>query len=266
MKIRSVCIGVQLTPLDLVGTKGDEPIRRKLAAVADHLGAVSRCVREATGHEVQTCRVSTNSFEEWLLPVLEGPDSLPLKEVVAVINSALTESGIDMCSMGYCESGPAIEIAPTLLAMCGLLSCSVLFRRGNDLDTCPDYGKCLQTAKASLELAAHCGDLGNFRFCASFNCPGGIPFFPAAYCSSGSAGSSGKPVLTLGLENGDLLFLAFHGAGLPSAGSQGVDNTHSRAAAQLSDVLRQICVPIQRAARRVCEERGIEYGGMLFCL
>ena len=40
---------------------------------------------------------------------------------------------------------------------------------------CPDYNKCLEAAVASIETFRRLGNLGNFRFCASFNCSPGQP-------------------------------------------------------------------------------------------
>lgn len=116
-----------------------------------------------------------------------------------------------------------------------------------------DYPKCLSAANACLQLAERCGDLANFRLCASFNCSPGIPFFPAAYHASDQL-----PTLTLGLESGDLLFLAFHGAGSAAEGS-----------ANLFDLLRQVGGQLQTLMESpaVCGQHGpegalVRYGGL----
>lgn len=258
MKIRTVCIGLLLEPVDFVGLEKTQGVHQKLLRAKDDLTEIAKGLQLATGHEVQTQRICTNSFEQWLIPLLDSPYNMSLEKILTALQSALIDSGIAMCSIGSCETLRAIGLLPTILHTCTLLSSSVLFRKTSVEDVCPDYAKCLQTAQACLQLANDCGDLGNFRFCASFNCSSGIPFFPAAYHSPTE---SGKPLLTIGLENGDLLFLAFHGAGLPSDDVSDSGNTHSRGAAQLTDIMRQICLPIQRVAMAMCAERGLAYGG-----
>ena len=48
------------------------------------------------------------------------------------------------------------------------------------------------------------GGAGNFRFCASFRCPPGVPFFPSAYAASNSENFS----FALGFECGDVFLTA----------------------------------------------------------
>jgi len=79
------------------------------------------------------------------------------------------------------------------------------------------------THPASHLKARECGDSGNFRFCASFDQTDGTPFFPASYfaskvSTSDNNSTSVDPALdrrgggmSVGLENGDLLFLAAAG-------------------------------------------------------
>ena len=116
---------------------------------------------------------------------------------------------------------------------------NLIFFSCHKIATIPDYNHCKEAAKACLQLSDTCGDLGNFRLCASFNCPPNIPFFPAAYheertssidkssIEGGEHTDKGdvKPqvTLTVGLESGDLLFLAFHGVTGPSEDSS---NSH----------------------------------------
>jgi hypothetical protein len=79
MKIRTVALGVILEPTDFIaGIDGITPIFAKLVLLKDHLDEISKHLQDSTGHEVQTCRVCTNSFEEWMTPLLAAPDSLTL--------------------------------------------------------------------------------------------------------------------------------------------------------------------------------------------
>lgn len=79
----------------------------------------------------------------------------------------------------------------------------------------------------------------------SFNCPPNIPFFPASYQATGR-----KPTLTVALENGDLLFLAFHGV-----------TSHQQATSNLAEVMAQALIPIEKIITEGLEA-GLEYGGI----
>jgi len=79
----------------------------------------------------------------------------------------------------------------------------------------------IPTQPASHLKARECGDSGNFRFCASFDQTDGTPFFPASYFASKVRTSDNNSAtvgpalegggMSVGLENGDLLFLAAAG-------------------------------------------------------
>jgi len=100
-----------------------------------------------------------------------------------------------------------------------------------------------------LKILKTCGNLGNFRYCVAFNCPANIPFFPASYHAPSSSSPSTTTTtavempITIGLENGDLLFLSFYGA---DSIDEGRDN--------LTNTMRQILTPIQTHAIEACQE------------
>ena len=184
---------------------------------------------------------------------------------MSIIQRSLEAAGIHFCSIGYCDTLFSIELVPKILSLCNIVSCSVSFRKSNASDVCPAYDKCLAAAKSCLQLAKECGDLANFRFCSSFNCYDAIPFFPVAFHASNMDDSSESlresGAISIGLENGDLLFLAFHGAGDETPGFSPNATVHSRGKEQLTDIMRQICYPIQCAAECICAERGLSYKG-----
>ena len=103
-----------------------------------------------------------------------------------------------------------------------------------------------------LKILKTCGNLGNFRYCVAFNCPANIPFFPASYhapssstatATSTSTSTAVEMPITIGLENGDLLFLSFFGA---DSIDEGRDN--------LTNTMRQILTPIQTHAIEAGQE------------
>lgn len=257
MKIRSVALGVVLTSQDFVDVAEQSPLQVKLAAVGDHLRAIQEKLTTETGYEVQTLRIYCNSFEEWLLPLFVAPFNMTLESIVLKLTKTLESIDIQLCSIGNCQSNEAIALVPKILSLSARLSCSVLFRRDEPDSVCPDYAKLLLAAKTCLDVAAQLGDLGNFRFCTSFHCPDGIPFFPAAYRKAHFDESDRKHILTIGLESGDSVHQAFYG--VPE--SCHTNAPHKQAREALRDILRRVCLSIQRSALGVCEERGILYGG-----
>lgn len=112
----------------------------------------------------------------------------------------------------------------------------------------PDWHICKAAAAACLSLVDKCGPLGNFRFCVSFNCNAGIPFFPAAY----HGGSEFEPnIVTIGLECADLLFMGFFG-------TDSMDEAHEN----LATTFTQALSPIQDIIRDACSELGLTYAGI----
>ena len=88
--------------------------------------------------------------------------------------------------------------------------------------------------------------LAGFNFCVTFNCPKNIPFFPAS-----THVSSHDNLLTVGLENADLLFIACHAVRDPVAAR---DN--------LVSVLYQALKPLDSLISDACTATGINYGGI----
>ena len=257
MKIRSVALGVVLSAQDFVEVAGQSPLLQKFHAVGEHLASVGSKLFENTGFEVQTLRIYCNTFEEWLLPLLLSPYNMTLEEIIKKLDDALASVDIGLCSIGNCQSDEAIALVPKLLALSSRISCSAVFHRNESDSISVDHAKCIRVAKTCLAVAKDCGDLGNFRFCASFQCPDGIPFFPAAYRKAHHTDSDRQPLLTIGLESGDAVYQAFYG--IPE--TCGANSPHKQARENLRDIMLKACLSIQRSALAVCEERGILYGG-----
>eukprot|EP01036_Dinobryon_divergens_P032423 gene32423-42007_t len=205
-------------------------VKEKLSSAASKLSIA--------GYEVQTTRIAVNSFEEWLLPATKN-GNVTVESVMELLISVLESLDINFFNIGPCMNVENASIVVKILSMSNKLSSSILFRMDPTTVAVPDYNKCKEAAKVCLQLSNNCGDLGNFRFCASFNCPPNIPFFPAAYHEElihttgggeliskdeGRSAANGKRAaephvtLTVGLESGDLLFLAFHGVSGVAAG------------------------------------------------
>eukprot|EP01035_Chromulina_nebulosa_P019884 gene19884-25839_t len=217
MKIRALTIGITITPDDFSDNNNSLYNKiKKSKAFLDYLEE-NYIIR---GYEVQTKRISLNSIEEWLNDLDISNISEILNRFI-IIDNILKEFCVSFCSLGGCSDRSYYTI---------LLQ---------------DYDLCLEASQISIDLFKSCGNLGNFRFCTSFNCDSNSPYFPASFHKSTDIHANS---LTIGLENGDLLFLAFHGV---DSINEGRDN--------LYEVLKQSLQPVQIIAKTMCEESKIEF-------
>ena len=182
-------------------------------------------------------------MEQWLDA---DDDESKLRASMELLVRVIEEQRFDFCSLGGCTSPAALAITPFLLASSKKLSSS--FRIDSDGSAVPPYDKCLQAANTVLALSQRdSSGSANFNFCVAFNCPPQTPFFPVAYHENGEPST-----LTVGLESGDLLFLAFHGMG----------EDFERARRNLEDVLLQSIQPLEEVMEAACDSVGLHYGGI----
>lgn len=204
---------------------------------------------EAVGYEVQTIRITLNSFEEYLLLPEGGIDMKRLERLV----NALIHNEIDFCSIGDVVSEENILLIPTVLSFSTRLYCNVNIQRDqvDNIYSIPNcYSRCCKAAKVVFDILQCNGELGNFNYCIGFNCQPCTPFYPISYnhrCNSGNSGSS----ISIALESGDLLFLAFHGAESIDEGSDNLENT-----------LHQVLQPIETIAVDYCQRNQVIYNGI----
>ena len=246
MKIRTLTIGVSLseddfysyeehsgTSINLVEVK----LRRAIAT----LRSVSMPLSEAR-YEVQTLRVSLNSFEQWLNSK-DGDENL---NRLRQLDNVLASLDIVMCSIGNCQASSSLLLVPSYLSISARFSCSFSVTNYGS-GSLADFDRCLKAAETILSVGKISEDgLRNFSFCASFNCPPNVPFFPASYHDESKA-----PTITVGLESGDLLFLSFHGA-----------ETFAEAKSNLFLTLSQVLMPLQKLLELACIENDVIYGGI----
>ncbi len=150
------------------------------------------------GYEVQTIRVATQNFYQYLdtsthdeaLPFLVKFDKITQKEnVVLSIGWLLPPDTYD----------PDIaQWVTKLITQTQTISFSLPISSSK-----PGVGVLPHSIKAASEIIVaisknSSGGEGNFRFTASANCPAGIPFFPAAY-------HEGANSFAIGLESPNLL-------------------------------------------------------------
>lgn len=242
MKVRTITVGVELLPSDFIEENGVCPISLKLATAKHLLDSIGLSLT-ASEYEIQTLRVAFNSPDEWLLPDIGCSSSRDVPSYTARVQLLvhhLTISSIDFCSLGCCSTLRSISMIPAMLAISDKLYCSALFRKTDTDNIAPDLSLIRLASKTLLEISKTSGMFGCFRYCASFNCSGGTPFFPAAFYEKEDPSSSVESsdtvkmkgfIVTIGLECADLLFMGFHGAESVSEGTRsvsypGVGNSH----------------------------------------
>ena len=152
----------------------------KVKASADFLRKAQQTI-QAAGYEVQTTRIATTPFPNWIDEDLR---------YIHILDSMLARNNIEFCSVGPADTANEISICHDIIQSSSRFSCSANLRN-NDVPTavaCAELVKSLATVRDGL---------GNFHFCVASDVKPGIPFFPAA-----KAGCSDS--FAIGLENGAL--------------------------------------------------------------
>lgn len=235
MKIRSITCFVSPT-----GGLTD----RTLAPVAK-LAGEAKTAYEAAGYEVQTTRLATTPFPQWIEPLTQSH---------AVEAAVSAEAGAIRQGFGYICLGPALPD----LAECFSFVPDMLKATKNAF-----FSGVVATRSEGISMAAlrACADIivkashleangfANLRFAALANVPAGSPFFPAAY-------HVGKePAFAIAPQAADLAVQAFSDAHNVDEGSRSLTAAIEKHAAQLSKV-----------GERLAKKHGIAFGGIDFSL
>lgn len=244
MKIRAITIGLSLTSKDFETREQLQSLQQQFLLAKQHVNQIQLAL-EAQGYQVQTTRICFNSFEDWLLPLLES-SQFSLESIITSLDQLLITANFDFCSIGNANTIKGIKLIPSIFAFSNRLSCSALTSNEISDAIAPNLEFCQTVSKICIELHQQYGDLANFRFCASFNCSAGIPFFPSAYHLQNK-----KPAVSIALENGDLIFLGCFAA-----------KDHNEASNNLYHIFQQSLLPIEKIVEQVCQEIGIDYNGI----
>jgi uncharacterized protein (UPF0210 family) len=204
--IRTVTCFLNVQASDLNGDGTDTTssgLARKIAEAAKLLRQVEEALVQQ-GYTVQTVRIATNPFAEWL------PMEIDLDEQLARLDSLLAKHGIEFCSLGPARTLQELEhYCCNIVKSSPRFSCSVNLASA-DVVMAKAASRCiLKIAHLGSECDAgpHVQDgLGNFRFCVASSCKDYIPFFPVAKCASSGTANTEAPGLkfAVGLENGSL--------------------------------------------------------------
>lgn len=229
LKIRTVCAFVALDkqrPQDWAAT----------IEKAAQFGRAAQTAYEAAGFEVQTVRVATQPFEEWL----DVSDAAAALDAFQRVDAALERSGVGLFSAGPARTAAGAAVAAEAVKLGPRISCSAAIAGPFDRDGC----RAAAAAVLSIANATH-GE-GCFQFCATANLPPGAPFFPAAY------GDGGSPFFAVGCETSAILADA-----LPKA-----NGDLAAASTGLTAEFEAQLAPVEAVAKDLERAHDLEYRGI----
>lgn len=187
MKIRTITTGIKLRSIHEID----------MLAEAAKLNRKLKALLEGNGYEVQTTRVSTNSFEEFTTRM----GKREIIEAIKKMEAYCLQNGINFLSIGYAATGKNIDLIAEIIANTSIISVSAKVGSREEGILTDNITRAAETIK-KISQSSDDG-YGNFRFCAWANCGPGTPFFPVSY-------HEGEEIsFALGLENGDLATKAF---------------------------------------------------------
>jgi len=236
MKIRTITTGISLNSF-----KEIEKIKQ-----ATEFNQQAKLIIEEQGYEVQTTRIATNSWEEYL----DGLSKSEIINQVKVIEEICQNLNISFFSLGYASQRETIALIPDIIK-----NTSILYTSSKIGDTPKEslrerasginFENARESAKVIQRISQETQDgFGNFHFCAWANCQSGIPFFPTAY-------HEGETSFAIGLELCDLVMQAFSNA------DDIID-----AEEKLKLILDKELSKIEATARTISAKYAIEYKGI----
>ena len=226
MRIRTITTGIHLR----------SPEETDKIEHASEFNQHAKKVFENAGYEVQTTRISTNSWEEYL----ENNTKEEAVSNLKTIESKAKELDVSFFSIGRATTPERILCLPDINRETTIISCSANI--GNI-----ENGINHENIDASAQVIRRISEetengYGNFRFCASANCKPGIPFFPTGF-HEGKQNTFG-----IGLECGDLAMKAF----------SGVKNLQE-AETNLRSIFESETTKVEQIAQNISEQTKMEY-------
>ena len=190
------------------------------------------------GYEVQTTRIATNSWGEYLV----GLTSREIVKKIQNIEQLCHNLKVNFFSIGHVSKPEQIALIPEINQNTSIIHCSSKIGDTVSGINFENLRASAQVIKRISEVTAN--GYGNFRFCAWANCPPGIPFFPASY-------HQGNTSFALALEFPDLVIQAFA-------------NSHNLREAEhnLSLLLETELTKIETLAEQISQVFQIEYRGI----
>ncbi len=228
MRIRTITTGVTL----------DQGIQKDVIKTAAVFNRQAKDAFLSEGVEVQTTRIATNSWEEYL----GGTTPEGVLSSMNELDDLCDQLGVDFFSVGPAKTAENISLLPNIIKNTKHISTSA--KLGSHKDGI-NLENVYASARTIIRNSQESPDgLGNFLFCAWSNCQPGIPFFPAAY-------HWGEPSFALGLESGDLVMKAFTGAG-----------TLAEGAVNLEKIMVEELGPLINICYELSKKFGMEFDGI----
>jgi hypothetical protein len=169
-----------------------QPIKMQLAVLQEHMHTTRRKL-EAAGFPVQSVRLATTPFPQWMNL---SDQSQILQNLTSLVQQS-SAAGFDYVSIGPCTVTdlPDEDLLPTILSLSDTLFTSMQIA---DLQT-GLATRGVKTCAQTIQQIAHVEPNGfaNLRFAALANVKPCTPFFPAAY------GKPGKAAFAFAMECAD---------------------------------------------------------------
>jgi uncharacterized protein len=194
-------------------------LERKIRIAAKFLHSAESTLTQVGGYTVQTIRIATNPFGEWLQcnnnDRTNQQQQQQQQHQLRQLDIMLEQYGIEFCSLGPANTIEEIEncICP-IITTSHRFSCSANLRPNDTITANSIATIILQISQLGINnttttthLSHLQNGLGNFRFCCtSANTKNCIPFFPAAKAPSDKKMyQNGGTLFAIGLENGPLV-------------------------------------------------------------
>ena len=248
VRVRTVTAFVNLGADEAQWQAGLTQAKQQCDAVADAI--------EARGYQVQSIRIVSNPFGEYL--DVRGIDGAlaGLQRIAETLKAINTGKRRIRFAVGEARNAQEVALLPQLIAAYGDL-CNACVNIDLDEHGFVQTGLLASSVQAIQEIARTTprGE-GNFNFTVNFNCAPGIPYFPASYHRGQHHGA-----LVLGLETPDLMV-----AELQALQQQRLQLDHAAwfrlAFERLSQTLNEHASAIQRCADGVTLAEGWHIAGM----
>ncbi|MFQ4140864.1 DUF711 family protein [Chlorogloeopsis sp. ULAP02] len=229
MKIRTITTGIVLQSPQEIDT-----IKQ-----AVEFNQQAKYLFEKFGYEVQTTRIATNSWEEYLRDLSTNQ----IISKIQTLENTCQELNISFFNIGYANQPQTIAIIPDINKNTSVIYAS---SKIGDSKTGINFENAWESAKAIKRISQESENgYGNFRFCAWANCKSGTPFFPTAY-------HKGETSFAIGIECSDLVMKAFSQA----------DKNPEIAGKNLQLLLAEELKQIEEIAEKISKKFALKYKGI----
>jgi hypothetical protein len=191
-KIRTITFFINLN-------KDKKNQKEKILKIA-HLANKLATLYEAKNYEIQSLRIVTNPFSEYIDTSSKESALKDMSYIQEILSCDEMPKYRIRFAVGEAKTLEEIRLVPTLIAHFGDIA-NICVNVPSDTLGIADNKKILSCVHAvrSISKATPRGE-GNFNFTVNFNCPPLIPYFPASYFQSDM-----DECFALGFETPDLL-------------------------------------------------------------